>query len=184
MQNQSRFDPSRKTVGAIYRDAQMASHDSHVINEDLTAVMMSSLVEDLNETICDGTKDFEGKPFYIVVHEKKDMQMPRAIQRKMIKMLFRPYPEDDTLVFYVNPKLNDVRFCWCLPHYSEMYNMLNSESLFDHELIESIKAWRRMDLHPFGFKKDELGNWVPNPHWKDKELVEHVTRIRKPLISC
>ena len=179
MQNQSRFDASRKTVGAIYRDAQMSSHDPYVINEDLTAVMMSSLVEDLNETICDGTKDYDGKPFYITVHERKDLQMKRALQRKMIKRTMRPYPEDDTVVFYVDPRINDVRFCWCLPHWSEMDNMLNSHELYDHELIEEIRAWKRVDLHHFGFMKDEMGNWQPNPNWKDKEMGEQKIRVRK-----
>ena len=180
MENQSRFDPSRKTVGAIYRDAALNNKEEFVTNGDLTAELQSSLVEDLNETIVDGTKEFEGKPFYIIVHEKKDMQMPRMILRRMLKSLKRPYPEDDTLVFYVNPQYNDVRFCWCLPHWSEMYNMLENPTLFDPAMIEQIKAWKRIDLFHFGFMKDEMGNWIANPRWEDKKLEPR--RHQKPTI--
>lgn len=180
MQNQSHYDPTRKTVGAIYLDAQLNNKEQFVTNGDLTAELQSSLVEDLNETIVDGSKEFEGKPFYITVHESKDLQMPRCIRRRMLKTLYRPYPEDDTLVFYVNPIYNDVRFCWCLPHWSEMLNMLENSTLFDANMIEEIRAWRKFDLHHFGFTKDEMGNWIPNPHWKDKKLEKPVNR--KPTI--
>jgi hypothetical protein len=178
MENQSKYDPSRKTVGAIYRDAQMSSHDSHVINEDLTAVMMSSLVEDLNETICDGSIEHGNKPFYITVHEKKDLQMPRALLRRMIKTKYRPYPEDDTMVFYVDPAINDIRFCWCLPHWSEMENMIANHQLFHDDLVNEIRAWKAHDLHHFGFMKDEMGNWKPNPKWKDKVMGEDKPKFK------
>jgi hypothetical protein len=185
MNNQSKYDPTRKTVGAIYRDAQMSSHDSHVLNGDLTAELKSSLVCDLNETI---TSDpYDGIPFYITVHEKKDLQMPRAILRRMLTTKYRPYPEDDTLVFWVNPKTNDVRFCWCLPHWSEMENMLANEKLFNEDMIADIKAWKSNNLARFGFIhhgmktfKDEKGSlhladdWRPNPDWQDKPLVERI----------
>lgn len=178
MENRSKYDPSRKTVGAIYNDAQKSSHDPYVINGDLTNVMMSSLVEDLNETIHDATAQFRGRPFYITVHEKKDLQMPRALLRRMIKTEYRPYPEDDTLVFWVDPKLNDVRFCWCLPHWSEMENMLRNYKLYDRDLIKQIHAWKSEDLYHFGFKKNEVGNWCSNEHYKDKPLSD-----QKPQVS-
>lgn len=170
MENQSRYDKSRKTVGAIYRDAQLAPHDTHVTNGDLTNEVMSSLVEDINETVVDGTKEFEGKPFYITIHEKKDRQMPRAILRRIIKTLYRPYPEDDTVVFWVDPIPNEIRFCWCLPHWSEMDNMLANANLFHVDLINELRAWKRLDLWHFGFCKDEIGNWMANPHFEDKPL--------------
>lgn len=181
MQNQSHYDPTRKTVGAIYRDAQINNKEQFVTNGDLTAELQSSLVEDLNETIHDGTKEFEGKPFYITVHESKDLQMPRCIRRRMLKTKYRPWPEDDTLVFYVNPQLNDVRFCWCLPHWSEMDNMIMNENLFEHAMLEEIRAWKRFDLHHFGFMKDPMGNWIPNPNYQDKKLERPVSP-RKPKI--
>jgi hypothetical protein len=168
MENQSSIDPSRKTVGAIYRDAQMASHDSHVINGDLTHELQKSLADDLNEAI--KSLPFGMSSFFITVHEKKDLQMPRAILRRLIKTKYRPYPEDDTIVFWVDPSSNDVRFCWCLPHWSEMDNILMNANLFNHEMVAQIRAWKNLDLYHFGFTKDDMGNWKANPNFSDKRL--------------
>lgn len=176
--NISKYDPSRKTVGAIYRDVAMSNTEKSVTNGDLTNVMMSSLVEDLNECIIAGLKEFDGNEFYITVHEKKDLQMPRALLRRMIKTRYRPYPEDDTIVFRIkNPHLNDIRFCWCLPHWSEMDNMLANQNLFNSDLISQIKAWKNVDNSRFGFMKDEIGNWKANPNFEDIEM-----KIRGPQI--
>lgn len=177
MENQSLYDPTRKTVGAIYKEAQENNTERSVTNGDLTKELQSSLVCDLNDTI--DTKPNDGKPFYITVHEKKDLQMPRMILRRMITTKYRPYPEDDTIVFWVDPSSNTVRFCWCLPHWSEMDNMLNNEWLFDKEMIEQIKAWKRIDLFEFGFCKDEMGNWIANPHYEDKRMgsKDHAIKI-------
>lgn len=90
----------------------------------------------------------------------------------------RPYPEDDTVVFWCDPKSNEVRFCWCLPHWSEMDNMLNNEMLFDKEMIGQIKAWKNVDLYHFGFAKDEIGNWIANPKYQDKKLVNRVQKSK------
>lgn len=177
MENQSQYDPTRKTVGAIYRDAQISNTEKFVENGDLTNTIMSSLVEDLNETIA--SNPFEGREFYITVHEKKDLAMKRALLRRMITTKYRPYPEDDTIVFWVDPKFNEVRFCWCLPHHSEMGNMLDNENLFDKEMIGAIRAWRNIDLYHFGFAQDSLGNWIMNPNWdprkRDKPLKKPST---------
>src|SRR5271165_2305003 len=144
MLNTSLYDPTRKTVGAIYNEAQTSSHDNSVQNGDLTRELQKSLVDDINETI--KSNPYQGKSFYITVHEKKDLQMPRAILRRMITTKYRPYPEDDTIVFYVDPLLEKVEFCWCLPHWSEMDNMLANEWMFDKEMIADIKAWKKIDL--------------------------------------
>lgn len=173
MENQSLYDPSRKTVGAIYRDAQINNSEKFVTNGDLTNELMSSLVDDLNETI--QSRPFGDESFYIIIHESKDMQMPRLLRRRMIKMKKRPYPEDDTIVFHVDPKTNIVKFSWCLPHWSEMDNMLSNENLFDQELIAQIKAWKRVDLTYFGFHKDEMGNWKANPKNKDQEMKNKIS---------
>lgn len=174
----SHYDSSRDTVGKIYRDAQLYNDKSPLLVGDLNYELRKSLVDDLNQTIIDGTKEFDGKPFYITIHEKKDLQMPSAILRRMIKTKYRPYPEDDTVVFYVkDPKVNDVRFCWCLPHWTEMYNILANANLFDFNLVEEIRQWRRLNLHHFGFIKDEIGNWMPNPNWEDKKLVEEQPKV-------
>jgi hypothetical protein len=175
MENQSKYNPDRKTVGAIYRDAQINNKEQFVTNGDLTNEVMSSLVEDLNETI--QSNPYEGRPFYITVHEKKDLQMPRAILRRMLTSLYRPWPEDDTVVFYVDPKFSDVRFCWCLPHWSEMDNMLNSHHLFNKEMITQIKAWKNFDLYHFGFTKDDVGNWIANPSWKDAKMERRLPKV-------
>lgn len=168
----SNYDPSRETVGAIYRDAQLHNRVEKIEAGDMTNCMMKSMVDDLNEAIETGSKEFENKEFYITIHEKKDLQMPSALLRRMIKTLYRPWPEDDTLVFYVNPIPNDVRFCWCLPHVSEMDNMLANEFLYDKDMIDQIKAWKLVDLHSFGFVKTFDGNWIPNLHWQDEKLGE------------
>lgn len=175
-ENQSLYDPSRKTVGAIYRDAQLANKEQSVTNGDLTNELMSSLVVDLNDTIA--SNPHEGKPFFITVHEKKDLQMPNMILRRILTSVYRPYPEDDTIVFYVNTKSSQVLFCWCLPHWSEMDNMLANDTLFDPNLIEEIRAWKRLDLHHFGFRKNEIGDWEANPVWVDKPLEEMNPRVR------
>lgn len=175
IENQSSVDPTRKTVGAIYVDAQKASHDPYVINADLTHELQKSLVDDLNETI--KSMPYEGRAFYILVHEHKDMTMPRAIRRNLYTMLYRPYPEDDTLVFWADPKSNEVRFCWCLPHHSEMDNILINSHLYDNDLVQSIKAWKRFDFEHFGFMKDEKGMWKGNPNYKDQLLQKHKPRI-------
>ena len=176
MENQSQYDPTRKTVGAIYRDAQMASHDKFVENGDLTNVMQSSLVEDLNDTI--NSKPYEDKAYYITVHEKKDLTMPRAILRRIITTLYRPYPEDDTIVFWVAEKALHIKFCWCLPHWSEMDNMLDNHTLYNTEMMDQIRSWKSENLYNFGFAKDEMGNWIANPNYKDKEMVKKPVIIR------
>lgn len=178
MENQSQFDPNRKTVGAIYRDAQLSNSEAYVLNGDLTNELMSSLVEDLNDTI--HSKPHGERSFFITVYEKKDLQMTKAILRRLYTTLYRPYPEDDTLVFYVDMPSNSVRFCWCLPHHSEMENILANEGFYDKDYVSSIKAWKRLDLYHFGFTKDEIGNPVANPHYRDKEMKSRKPKIYLP----
>ena len=168
---QSRIDPSRKTVGAIYREAAEKNSDAFVINGDLTSELERSLVDDLNETIA--SNPFENQPFYITVYEKKDLQMKRAFLRRLYVSKYRPYPEDDTLVFHVEPNTNKVKFCWCLPHHTEMDNMLINCTLYNTDLINDILAWKAMNLGHFGF------TFVPvfkkDLHlWKDSELKKRI----------
>lgn len=170
MQNQSKYDPSRQTVGAIYRDAQF-NGEKQIITGDMNYELRKSLVEDLNDTIEQGTKDFEERPFYITVHEKRDLQMKNAFIRRMIKTIYRPYPEDDTLVFKVIPKFNEVYFCWELPHRSNMLNMLACPELYDAEQLNKYRLWENMCLEYYGFMKDEEGNWIENPLYSGDELL-------------
>lgn len=166
--NVSKYDPSRDTVGAIYKGIQKPGSEDTLTAGDVVNELMKGLVDDLNETIA--SNPFDGRSFYITIHEKKDLQMPRAFLRRLIKTEYRPYPEDDTTVFRVNPKSGDVRFCWCLPHWSEMDNMLANEWQYDREMISHIKAWKANDLTPFGFGKDSEGKPVVNLNFVDKPL--------------
>jgi hypothetical protein len=168
--NKSLYDPSRDTVGKIYRDLQLNGNKAPIQVGEMVGEMMKGLIDDLNETIKDGAKDFEGRPFYILVHEKKDLQMKSMLLRRMIKQLWRPWPEDDTQVWWHDPKAQETRFCWCLPHHTEMLNIIANETLFNAQLVRECKAWRNFELEYFGFMKDPMGNYVPNPHWKDQTI--------------
>ncbi len=168
--NKSLYDPSRDTVGKIYRDNKMNYDGTPIDVGDMTRELTTSLVEDINQTIIDGNKEFKGNEFYITVHEKKDLAMPNCILRRMVKTAFRPYPEDDSMVFRVIPKEMRVLFCWCLPHWSEMTNILNNVLLYEPEMVQQLQAWKREDLYHFGFRKDPMGNWEPNPHFEDKKM--------------
>jgi hypothetical protein len=166
----------RDTVGTIYQNAQF-SGEKQVITGDMNYELRKSLVDDLNETIIIATKEFESIPFYITVHEKKDLQMKSAILRRMIKTKYRPYPEDDTLVFYINPVHNEVYFCWCLPHWSEMDNILANHNLYeytesDRQYVARIRDWKNMRLEYFGFCKNAEGNWMANPNYLGDELLK------------
>lgn len=170
MENQSKYDPSRKTVGAIYRDAQLYG-EKQLITGDMNYELRKSLVDDLNDTIKQGTLDFEGRPFYITVHEKRDLQMPNAFIRRMIKTVYRPYPEDDTLVFRVIPYTNKIYFCWELPHRTNMLNMLACPDIYPEDQLQKFRHWENMRLEHFGFRKDENGNWKENPLYRGDTLV-------------
>lgn len=170
MENRSKLDPSRKTVGAIYRDAQF-NGEKQIITGDMNYEMRKSLVDDINDTIKKGTIDFEGRPFYITVHEKRDLAMKNAFIRRLIKTKYRPYPEDDTVVFKVNPYTNDVYFCWELPHRSNMINMLACPDLYDAGELIRYRHWENLRLEYFGFMKNEEGNWKENPFYRGDKLV-------------
>lgn len=178
--NQSKYDPSRPTVGNIYRNAAINNKQSSIECGDLTHEIMKSLCDDLNEAI--HLQPFGEQPFYIQVSEKNNELMPRAIERTLRHRLKRPYPEDDTIVFWSNLKENEIRFCWCLPHFSYMRNMLENQTLYDAEMIGDIKAWLMQDLKHFGFTHDENGNLCANPHFKDRPMKYH-TNIINPCFN-
>ena len=166
----SHYDPSRDTVGKIYRDLHLKNPGQIIEVGDMSNSLMPGLVEDINDALKAGSKELDGRPFYVLIHEKRDLQMKDAFLRKVIKQLWRPYPEDDTTVFWHNPKTSEIRFCWCLPHWSEMENILRNHNLFEHKMVEEIRAWKRNDLYHFGFRKDEMGNWEANPDFKDTNM--------------
>lgn len=178
--NVSLYDPGRKTVGAIYREAQLKNNPDHVIEiGDMSRELTTSLIEDINKTLGDFDKgvgispDLVGKPYYLMIHEKKDLQMKSTLLRRMLYFGYRPYPEDDTVVFWKDPKTQDLRFCWALPHWSEMDLILMNEKQFDEDFIWMIKAWRAEDLRGFGFYHHPEHKWIPNPKWKDKPIEEY-----------
>lgn len=162
----SKKDPTRENVGKIYTDAQKTKERVEV--GDMRREMMKSLIDDLND--CMKQDHFNGSPFYVNVYEKKDLQMKSAILRRLYVSKYRPWPEDDTMVFKMNPKTQEVHFCWCLPHWAEMSNMLHNSLIYDMDMIRNIISWKNEDYYPFGFTKDMLGNWIANPTWTDKRL--------------
>lgn len=173
--NRSLYDQSRDTVGKIYRDAQINNaHEDMIEVGDMSREMTTSLVDDINDAI--KNFDLKGKPYYLMVHEKKDLQMKRALLRRILYFGYRPYPEDDTVVFYKNPKTQELRFCWALPHWSEMDNMLSNPEQFHEDMIIQIMAWKANDLVPFGFYNHPELKWIPNPNWKDTPIEEYERR--------
>jgi hypothetical protein len=173
MKNKSLIDPNRQTVGAIYRDAQF-NGEKQIIVGDMNYEMRKSLVEDLNDTIKEGTKQFENRPFYITVYEKWDYQMNKALVRRLVKTKYRPYPETDTSVYSVYPTSNEVYFCWELPHRHNMLNMLACPDLYDAKDLAKYRAWENMQLEHYGFSKNDEGNWIANPFYKGDIIVSEV----------
>jgi len=179
VKHQSKFDPNRENVGKIYRDAQITGAAPIQIG-DMNHEIKKSLVEDLNIAISEGYKDFQGKPFYIRVYERWDLQMKKALVRSLFKHPYRPYPEHESMVYKVIPYSNDVYFCWLLPHRTEMLNELACPELYDERQLKLYRQWENMQLEYFGFKKDDLGNWIENPLYKgDTLLSEHSDRETK-----
>src|SRR5258708_7475040 len=110
----SRFDHNRNTAGSIYRDAQI-NGERGVIIGDVNHEIKKDLVKEINQWIDEGTKGLEGKPFYLAIYEKYDLMMKRGLVRIPKITKYRPYPEQDTMVFHVYPEGNNVYFCWELP---------------------------------------------------------------------
>lgn len=166
----------RDTVGTTYIEAQKNSVDGLTVG-DINDPMVYGLIEDLNARI--QSKPYgNNKPFWINVVEKRDLQMPNVILRRMINFPFRPYPENNTLVFYVEPESNKVCFCWDLPHHSEMWNILSNSILYPPKYIQMIKEWQRVDLTNFGFYINPYGwSWIPNPSHKDQPYDYEKTKI-------
>lgn len=175
--SKSLYDQSRDTVGKIYRDANMNNHETYIEVGDMSRELTTSLIEDINDAIKNFdtgigiSADLVGKPYFMMIHESKDLQMKTAIRRRILYFGYRPYPEDDTVVFWKDPKTQDLRFCWCLPHWSEMDNVLNNPDGYEKDYIDQIQAWKKENLKPFGFYYDKELRWIPNPKWKDQPLT-------------
>ena len=179
MDNQSLIDPTRKTAGAIYRDAQINGEKGVVIG-DVNHEITKDLVKDINEAIEQGTKEMGGKPFYLAIYEKYDLMMKRGLVRIRKITKYRPYPEQDMMAFHIYPG-GDVYFCWELPHRSQMMNILMNPEVYAPERVQMIKRWENLQLEYFGFKKDDEGNWVENELFKGDHLMGSPEKEKSPV---
>jgi hypothetical protein len=169
MENRSKIDPTRQTVGAIYRDAQMHGEQGVIVG-DVNHEIKKDLVNDINEAIAEGEKEMNGKPFYLAIYEKYDLMLKKGLVRIRKITKYRPYPEQDSMVFHVYPG-GTVYFCWELPHRTQMMNILMNPDLYAPEYVQVIKRWENLQLEYFGFKKNNEGNWVENELYRgDTEL--------------
>jgi hypothetical protein len=171
MEYQSKIDPTRQTAGAIYREAQINGERGVVIG-DVNHEIKKDLVKDINEAIQAGRNhaDFVGKPFYLAFYEKYDLMLKKGLVRISKITKYRPYPEQDTMVFHVFPN-DDVYFCWELPHRSQMVNIVMNPDFYPPEQVLMIKRWENIQLEYFGFTKDENGNWVENKLYRGDWLM-------------
>lgn len=161
----------RDTIGAIALKAQSSNQSVEV--GDMSREFMPQLVQDLNEAI--QSNPFDDRPFFIIVHEKKDLMLKNVILRRMIKQERRPYPEPNTSVFWTDPKTHEVRFCWSLPHQTSFCQYLANAELYDKDQIKDIVAYRLDRMEHFGFKKvgvneDNIPMYIPIPKFKDRKL--------------
>ena len=169
MEFKSYIDASRNTVGSIYRDAQINGEKGVVIG-DVNHEIKKDLVKDINEAIEKGQKQMGDKPFYVAIYEKYDLMLKKGLVRIPKVTKYRPYPEQDMMLFHVYPN-NDVYFCWELPHRSQMMNILMNPGLYDQNQVDQIKRWENLQLEYFGFTKDENGNWVENMLYRGDFLM-------------
>ena len=176
---QSKIDPSRNTVGSIYRDAQINGERGVVIG-DVNNEIKKDLVNDINEAIEAGEKEMNGKPFYLAIYEKYDLMLKRGLVRIRKITKYRPYPEQDSMVFHVYPG-GTVYFCWELPHRSQMMNILMNADLYDPAQVDQIRRWENLQLEYFGFKKDENGNWIENDLYRGDYLMGSPEKEKIPV---
>jgi len=161
----------RDTVGTI---AQLAAKSKERVQVgDMARELMPQLVFDLNEAIA--SNPFDDRPFYIVIHEKKDLMLTNTILRRVLKQEYRPYPEENTNVFWTDPKSQETLFCWCIPHKTEFPNILANASKYCKDYIKDIIAYQKERLDHFGFYKsgeteDKTPIYFPVPVFKDRKL--------------
>lgn len=161
----------RDTIGTIALKAR--GENERVAVGDMAHEFMPQLVDDLNESI--RSDPFEGRPFYIIVHEKKDAQLTNVILRRMIVQEFRPYPEPNTSVWWTNPKTQETRFCWSLPHQTTFTQYLENASRYAKEQIKDILAYQMERMEHFGFYKHGTNDegtpiYFPLSNFQDRPL--------------
>jgi hypothetical protein len=134
---------------------------------DLGHELLKGLVEDLNFAF--KKNPFDNKPYYVTVHEKKDLQMKNVIRRRVITTKYRPYPEPGCQVWWIDPVAQEVRFCWEIPHWSAFPAIKDNPEDFHPDTIEAVKAYQGNHLEYFGFKQWQEFTFA-DPHHKDKQL--------------
>lgn len=179
MDCKSNIDPTRETVGKIYRDAQLGGERGVVIG-DVNHEIKKDLVNDINEAIAEGVKQMGEKPFYLAIYEKYDLMLKKGLVRIRKITKYRPYPEQDSMVFHVYPG-GAVYFCWELPHRTQMMNILMNPDFYEPEYVQTLKRWENIQLEYFGFKKDYEGNWVENEMYRGDHLIGSPMVEKKPV---
>jgi hypothetical protein len=167
----------RETVGTIALKAAQGTERPEA--GDLARELVKSYVKDLNN--CIKSKPYGERSFYITVSEKKDMQLKNVLRRILTHSLIRPYPEDNTDVFWTCPKQCQTKYCWSLPHISVMDEYLRHPERHPKEQIADIKAYKAERLEYFGFiylydNPDGSAFYMPNPLHKDRPLVNKSKR--------
>lgn len=161
----------RDTVGTLALKA--SALNERIAVGDMGHEMMPQLVDDLNEAIA--SNPFDDRPFYITIHEKKDLFLKNMLLRRVLKQERRPYPEENTHVYWTNPKTQETLFCWSLPHKTSFPNYLENASRYPREQIKDILAYKLERLDHFGFYKagktdDDVTVYQPIPNFKDRKL--------------
>jgi len=161
----------RDTIGTIAIRA--AQQRIRIEAGDMARELMPGFVADLNKAIEENP--FEDRPYYITLHEKKDLQLKNILLRRPILTEFRPYPEENTHVFWTDPKTQETLHCWSLPHRTEFPNILENASRYSREFIRDIYAYCVERLDNFGFYKhgeteDKVPIYFPIPGFKDRKL--------------
>lgn len=161
----------RETIGSIALNASKLNE--RVCVGDMARELMPQLVEDLNKAIL--SNPFENQPFFITIHEKKDLLLTNVIKRRVVVSAFRPYPEPATSVFWTDPKNGEVRFCWSLPHTSEFYNYLFNAYKYCKDQIKDIVAYNKECMAHFGFYRIGMNEknipiYKPIPNFKDRRM--------------
>ena len=161
----------RETIGSIALKASKVNQQIQA--GDMGRELIPQLVDDLNETIL--SNPYDSRPFYIIIHEKKDLLLKNVILRRMVTQEKRPYPEPNTSVFYTDPKTQETLFCWSLPHTSLFVEYLNNAANYCKEQIKDIIAYNLERLDHFGFyktlkTKDGIQLYQAIPNFKDRKL--------------
>lgn len=171
----------RDTVGTIAQQALRSKE--RVTCGDMSNELIKSCADDINETIA--IKPYGDRPFYITIHEKKDLQIRNAILRRVVHTEYRPFPEPNTSVFWADPVSGEVNYCWSLPHQTLFRQYLSSPSKYAHDTIKFILAYNMERNDIFGFYKhgeNEKGVpiYFPIPGFKYKPLI-NIKNHRKTL---